>query len=57
MSRVTDMLTAPQTARANMRAGSGFEAEASMFSSPQNGPFRYLFFTNSARSTRPLIPS
>ena len=34
MSRVVDTLTAPQTARASMRAGSGFEAEASVTVSP-----------------------
>jgi len=30
MSRLADTLTAPQTARARMRAGSGFEAESSV---------------------------
>jgi hypothetical protein len=34
MSRIVDALTAPQTARAGMRAGSGFEAEASVTVSP-----------------------
>jgi len=34
MSRITDTLTAPQTASARMRAGSGFEAEASVTVSP-----------------------
>jgi len=34
MARITDMLTAPQVARAHMRAGSGFEAEASVAVSP-----------------------
>jgi len=34
MSRITDTLTAPQTARARMRAGAGFEAEASVTVTP-----------------------
>jgi hypothetical protein len=34
MSRITDTLSAPQTARARMRAGSGFEAEASVTVTP-----------------------
>jgi len=34
MSRITDTLTAPQIARAKMRAGSGFEAEASVTMTP-----------------------
>ena len=34
MSRITDALTAPQTARAKMRAGSGFEAESSVTVTP-----------------------
>ena len=34
MSRTTDTLTAPQTARARMRAGSGFQAEASVTVTP-----------------------
>lgn len=34
MSRITDTLTAPQTARAKMRAGSGFEAETSVTVTP-----------------------
>ena len=34
MSRITDTLTAPQTARAKMRGGSGFEAEASVTVTP-----------------------
>jgi len=34
MSRIVDTLTAPQTARAGMRAGNGFEAEASVTVSP-----------------------
>jgi len=33
-SRIADTLTEPQTARAKMRAGSGFEAEASVTLSP-----------------------
>jgi hypothetical protein len=34
MSRITDTLTAPQVARARMRAGGGFEAEASVTVTP-----------------------
>ena len=34
MSRITETLTAPQTARARMRAGSGFEAESSVTVTP-----------------------
>jgi len=34
MSRIADTLAAPQIARARMRAGSGFEAEASVTVSP-----------------------
>ena len=34
MSRLVDTLTSPQTARASMRAGNGFEAEASVTVSP-----------------------
>ena len=34
MARIVDSLTEPQTARARMRAGSGFEAEASVTVSP-----------------------
>jgi hypothetical protein len=34
MSRITDTLTTPQVARARMRAGSGFEAEASVTMTP-----------------------
>jgi hypothetical protein len=34
MARIADSLTEPQTARAKMRAGSGFEAEASVTVTP-----------------------
>jgi hypothetical protein len=34
MSRIVESLTEPQTARARMRAGGGFEAEASVTVSP-----------------------
>ncbi len=34
MSRIVESLTEPQTARARMRAGSGFEAEAMVSISP-----------------------
>ena len=34
MSRLVDTLTSPQAARASMRAGNGFEAEASVTVSP-----------------------
>ncbi|HMI21132.1 MAG TPA: hypothetical protein VK533_16485 [Sphingomonas sp.] len=34
MARIVDSLTEPQTARARMRAGSGFEAEAMVTVSP-----------------------
>jgi hypothetical protein len=34
MSRIVETLTEPQTARARMRAGSGFAAEASVTLSP-----------------------
>lgn len=34
MARIVESLTEPQTARARMRAGSGFEAEASVTISP-----------------------
>lgn len=34
MSRITDTLTAPQVARARMRAGSGFDAEANVTVTP-----------------------
>jgi len=34
VARIVESLTEPQTARARMRAGSGFEAEASVTISP-----------------------